>query len=110
MKCYKCGAEVKEGLHHCPFGNPVRYGKNPAAVALGKIKTPKKAKASRKNGKLGGRPTRKCEMCLEKGSVKTTRFGLIPCPRCHPAKAARAIMKKSSETEMLDFILDKGMR
>jgi len=30
--------------------------KNPAAVALGKIKTPKKAASSRKNGKLGGRP------------------------------------------------------
>jgi len=30
--------------------------KNPAAVALGSIKTPKKAAASRKNGKLGGRP------------------------------------------------------
>jgi hypothetical protein len=30
--------------------------KNPAAVALGKIKSPKKAAASRKNGKLGGRP------------------------------------------------------
>jgi hypothetical protein len=33
--------------------------KNPAAVALGKIKTPKKAAASRKNGKLGGRPKQK---------------------------------------------------
>jgi len=30
--------------------------KNAAAVALGKIKTPKKARSSRKNGKLGGRP------------------------------------------------------
>jgi len=30
--------------------------KNPAAVALGKIKSPKKAAASRRNGKLGGRP------------------------------------------------------
>ena len=30
--------------------------KNPAAVALGKMKSPKKARASRKNGKLGGRP------------------------------------------------------
>jgi hypothetical protein len=30
--------------------------KNPAAVALGKIKTPKKAAAVRENGKLGGRP------------------------------------------------------
>jgi hypothetical protein len=30
--------------------------KNPAAVALGKIKSDKKAAASRQNGKLGGRP------------------------------------------------------
>lgn len=31
-------------------------GKNAAAVALGRIKTEKKAAASRENGKLGGRP------------------------------------------------------
>lgn len=30
--------------------------KNPAAVALGSIKSEKKAKASRENGKKGGRP------------------------------------------------------
>ena|SRR3990167_753716 len=30
--------------------------KNPAAVALGKIRTKKKAKSSRLNGKKGGRP------------------------------------------------------
>jgi hypothetical protein len=30
--------------------------KNPHAVALGKIKSKKKAKASRENGKKGGRP------------------------------------------------------
>ena len=30
--------------------------KNPAAVALGKLKSEKKAKAARENGKLGGRP------------------------------------------------------
>lgn len=32
--------------------------KNPHAVALGSIKTKKKAKASRKNGLLGGRPVK----------------------------------------------------
>jgi len=30
--------------------------KNPAAVALGSIKSAKKAQSSRQNGKLGGRP------------------------------------------------------
>lgn len=30
--------------------------KNPAAVALGSMKSKKKAAASRRNGKLGGRP------------------------------------------------------
>lgn len=30
--------------------------KNPAAVALGKIKSDKKAAAARENGKKGGRP------------------------------------------------------
>ena len=30
--------------------------KNPAAVALGKIKSKKKAAAARRNGKKGGRP------------------------------------------------------
>jgi hypothetical protein len=30
--------------------------KNPAAVALGKIKSKKKATAARKNGEKGGRP------------------------------------------------------
>ena len=32
---------------------------NPHAQALGRIKTEKKAKASRENGKLGGRPKKK---------------------------------------------------
>jgi hypothetical protein len=33
--------------------------KNPAAVALGSIKSKRKAAASRKNGKKGGRPKKK---------------------------------------------------
>ena len=33
--------------------------KNPAAVALGKIRTAKKAAAARENGKKGGRPKKK---------------------------------------------------
>lgn len=33
--------------------------KNPAAIALGSIKSKKKAKASAENGKKGGRPKKK---------------------------------------------------
>ncbi len=39
----------------------INAGKNPAAAALGRIKTPKKAASSRRNGKLGGRPKSKKE-------------------------------------------------
>jgi hypothetical protein len=35
--------------------------KNPAAVALGSIKSKKKAESSRRNGKLGGRPKKQLE-------------------------------------------------
>ena len=35
------------------------YVKNPAAVALGSIKSERKAAAARENGKLGGRPKSK---------------------------------------------------
>ena len=38
------------------MGAAAAGGGNPAAVALGSIKTPKKAASSRRNGKLGGRP------------------------------------------------------
>tara|TARA_R110000868_G_scaffold207859_1_gene456897 strand:- start:89 stop:319 length:231 start_codon:yes stop_codon:yes gene_type:complete len=42
--------------------------KNPHAVALGRIKSPAKAKAARRNGKLGGRPRKEqnsyyCKEC-----------------------------------------------
>jgi hypothetical protein len=37
-------------------GEPVQSMKNPAAVALGKMKSAAKSKAARENGKLGGRP------------------------------------------------------
>ena len=56
--CENCGLELapqemiwKDG--HLTCGGSC---KNPAAVALGKIRTKKKAASSRKNGKKGGRP------------------------------------------------------
>ena len=41
--------------------------KNPHAVKLGSIKTPKKARSSRKNGKLGGRPKNSHKGMIEDG-------------------------------------------
>jgi len=38
------------------FASSQGFYKNPQAVALGSIKSPAKAQASRENGKLGGRP------------------------------------------------------
>jgi hypothetical protein len=48
---------------HKAYGDDVKtwnkyHNKNPAAVALGKIKSKHKAAAARRNGKLGGRPKR----------------------------------------------------
>lgn len=59
-----CGRRVRQWsdgrieAHYFIYGEPCRAGerKNPAAVALGSIKSEKKAKSSRENGKKGGRP------------------------------------------------------
>lgn len=40
--------------------------KNPHAQALGSIKTAKKARASKRNGKLGGRPVTKKKVIPQK--------------------------------------------
>ncbi|GDX11976.1 hypothetical protein LBMAG57_37480 [Verrucomicrobiota bacterium] len=40
---------------------PMNKKKNPAAVALGSIKSAKKTKSSRRNGKLGGRPKKEAK-------------------------------------------------
>lgn len=50
----QCGCSVKYCKHY--ESDFDKFIKNPAAVSLGSIKTNKKAKASRKNGKKGGRP------------------------------------------------------
>ena len=46
------------GCYHTPLDtqNDYHVYKNPAAVALGSIKSEKKAKSSAENGKKGGRP------------------------------------------------------
>lgn len=62
--------------------------KHPAAVALGSIKTPKKATASRANGLRGGRPrSRYCPMCelyLKAREYECARCGMtterVPTP------------------------------
>lgn len=53
-RCFKCGCEETEPYIPMVLGAPM--DKNPAAVALGSIRTPKKAASSRENGKKGGRP------------------------------------------------------
>lgn len=47
--------------------------KNPAAVALGSIKSEKKAKASRENGKKGGRPRK-----VQSDEAQTTTKATTP--------------------------------
>jgi hypothetical protein len=71
--CGNCGQPYKKHkafTENCPVVVGIFFGKtgsdfcddkyfsskNPAAVALGKIRSPKKAASSRENGKLGGRP------------------------------------------------------
>ena len=62
--------------------------KNPHAVALGRkggsVTSHKKAGASRENGKLGGRPKKRCEMCekyFAEFSCGAWR-GECDCPKC----------------------------
>lgn len=51
-----------EGGEHC---DDHYVPKNPAAVALGSIKSEKKAISSRENGKKGGRPKKEIDQNLE---------------------------------------------
>ena len=44
--------------------------KNPAAVALGKMKSAAKSKASRENGKLGGRPRKPKRVARRPNAVR----------------------------------------
>lgn len=68
--------------------------KNPAAVALGKIKSDKKAAAARENGKLGGRPAKPATAMLIRNaeggwSLCRWKGDIIP-PKSFPtAQAAR---------------------
>lgn len=51
--------------------------KNKNAVALGKIKTEAKARASRENGRLGGRPKKVMGESIDKFGLPSDRFGLL---------------------------------
>lgn len=44
--------------------------KNPHAVALGSIRTKKKAAASRRNGRLGGRPKKAPPILVDKPNAR----------------------------------------
>lgn len=52
----ECGAMVECPTFYGAPGSWCQADKNPAAVALGSIKSKKKAAAARINGKKGGRP------------------------------------------------------
>ena len=57
--------------------------KNPAAVALGKMKSAAKSKAARENGKLGGRPRK------PKRVARRANAGAEPCAtNQHPTAKA----------------------
>jgi len=49
-------AAVQQAGNAEACGTIFKMKKNPAAVALGKMKSAAKSKAARENGKLGGRP------------------------------------------------------
>ncbi len=60
MRCPGCGERVPQHqygeLRPVPHNCPRSITKNQAAVALGSIRSPKKAAAARLNGKKGGWP------------------------------------------------------
>jgi hypothetical protein len=62
--------------------------KNPAAVALGKIKSAAKSKAARENGKLGGRP-RKLKRAI---AVAIALFFALNCRAIPERSAIKAVI------------------
>jgi len=70
--------------------------KNPSAVCLGRMKSPKKARASRANGLLGGRPPKE--------------NGLVSFDIHSPGETARSIIAKAATKPLAVDLRDSASK